>query len=380
MDQTSNYLSLLKFCLNEDQPVPSCIKDINWHGLLEFSTKHCIQGLFIPTILMENGRLKKEDFMGNKPTDEDVMEWVFEGHRMRKISTTLFERTVKASEWFQENGFRNCILKGQGNALMYPDPYLRTAGDIDIWLEGEREKILEFTNQYYKNTKANDIHVDFPMFRDADVEVHFRPAYMLNLFADKKLKKYLKEVAPDQFSNKIVSKDGKYSFNIPCNSFNLFFQLLHIFRHLLKEGIGLRQIIDYYYLLRKTKEDGFSESERKELIKVLSRFHLLKFAKAMMYIENQILGLDSRYLFVEPNEKEGKFVFNEVLEAGNFGKYETRLNKMTGVRNHLKRFWMLESFHYRLLTHYPSEASWVPYYDLRNGIRRRIKSGNVDDD
>ena len=33
--------------------------------------------------------------------------------------------------------------------------------------------------------------------------------------------------------------------------------------------------------------------------------------------------LDSR-LMVPPNEKYGKFMLNEVLEAGNFGKYDAR--------------------------------------------------------
>ena len=381
MDSTSNYFELLRFCLNEDLPVPSCIKDINWHDLLVFATKHAIPGIFLPTILMENGRLGKDDFMGNKPSDEDVMEWVFEGHRLKKNNTTLFGRTVKASEWFLENGFRNCILKGQGNALMYPEPYMRSCGDIDIWLEGGREKILAFTNQYYSGRKASSIHVDFPMFRDAEVEVHFRPTYLLNPFLDKKLKKYFEEVAEEQFTNKITSPDGKYSFNIPTNTFNLFFQLLHIYRHIIKEGIGLRQIIDYYYLLRKAKSDGMTDADKNELIKTLKRFRLLKFAKAMMYIEQSILGLDSSYLYVEPNEKEGKFIINEVLEAGNFGKYETRMNEsMKGAHGHVKRFIILESFHYRLLLHYPSESFWVPFYDFRGHLRRRFKDDAIAED
>ena len=68
-----------------------------------------------------------------------------------------------------ENGFPNCILKGQGNALMYPDPYARVPGDIDIWLDGGREKILDFTTKYY-NRPYTSIHVDFPMFADAGDE------------------------------------------------------------------------------------------------------------------------------------------------------------------------------------------------------------------
>ena len=195
------------------------------------------------------------------------------------------------------------------------------------------------------------------------------------------MKKYFEEAAPSQFTNRVTSPDGKYSFNIPTNTFNLFFQLLHIYRHIIKEGIGLRQIIDYYYLLRKAKNDGMTEADKKELIKTLKRFRMLKFAQAIMFIEQYILGLDSSYLYVEPNQKEGKFIINEVLEAGNFGKYETRMNKsMKGARGHIKRFFILESFHYRLLLHYPSESFWVPFYDFRGHVRRRLRGEAVDDD
>lgn len=379
MDSTSNYFELLKFCLNEDLPVPSCIKDINWHDLLVFATKHTIPGIFLPTILMENGRLKKDDFMGNKPSDEDVMEWVFEGHRLKKNNTLLFERTVKASEWFLENGFPNCILKGQGNAIMYPDPYMRTCGDIDIWLEGGRDKILEFTTQYYKSDKANRIHVDFPMFKDAEVEVHFTPSTLKNPFTNKKLQKYFKKQESKEFDNKVTSGDGKYTFFVPTNEFNVIYQLIHMYRHLIKRGVGLRQVIDYFYLLKKRKNDGVNPEDNKKLIATLKKFHLYKFACAMSYILKELLGLDEEYLYVTPNKKEGLFILNEILEGGNFGKYETRLKAMSKTRGHFKRFWVLESFNLRLMKHYPSETIWMPYMDLMRSLELH-RTGVANDD
>ena len=36
---------------------------------------------------------------------------------------------------------------------------------------------------------------------------------------------------------------------IPTVEFNLIFQLTHIYAHLMNEGIGLRQLLDYYYVL-----------------------------------------------------------------------------------------------------------------------------------
>lgn len=148
MEESTKYLEFLKFCLNSNCPVPEGIATIKWHDLMDFGKKQAILGLFIPTVLMRDGKLAIADFKGNKPTDDDVMEWMFEDLKLRKKNEILFGRTQKASEWFLENGFRNCILKGQGNAIMYPDPYLRTSGDVDIWLEGTRDEILAFTTKY----------------------------------------------------------------------------------------------------------------------------------------------------------------------------------------------------------------------------------------
>ncbi len=380
MEESTKYLEFLKFCLNPGLPVPECITTIKWHDLLEFGTKQAICGLFIPTVLMKDGRLTKEDFKGNKPTDDDVMEWVFEDLRRRKRSTTLFGRTQKASEWFRENGFRNCILKGQGNAIMYPDPYLRTCGDIDIWLEGTRDEILAFTTKYY-TSYASSLHVHFPMFGDAPVEVHFRPSRFFNPHMTKKLWAYYDEVAPMQFDNKVTSPDGKYTFYVPTNEFNVFYQLNHVFRHFICEGIGLRQIVDYFYLLRKRYDDGYTPEDNKRLIALLKQFNLYGFAGAMMYVLKEVLGLDDKYLYIKPNEKKGKFVLDEILLTGNFGKYETRLHeKLEGQTGHLRRFFLVESFRLRLFRHFPSHAIWVPWRDIKEFYQRHFKGEELDDD
>ena len=365
MNDSASYLEFLRFCLDSSMPAPQCVKDINWHKLLEFGVKHTISGLFAPTVLLKNGKLQRDDFQGNKPSDEDVMEWVFEDYRLRKLNQTMFERTAKASEWFAENGFRNCILKGQGNALMYPDPMLRVPGDIDIWLEGGREKILEFTTKYY-NKHASKIHVDFPMFKDASVEVHFTPSTLKNPYTNKKLQQFFSSVAEEQFSNKVSTPDGKISFTVPKTEFNVVYQLIHLYRHLITRGIGLRQVIDYYYLLRKRKEENPTQEDNKRVIADLKKFKLMKFAGAISYILHEMLGLGKEYLVVAPDKKEGVFILNEILEGGNFGKYESRLEqKLDETQGHFKRFLVLEAFNFRLLKHYPSEVMWMPILDLK---------------
>jgi hypothetical protein len=263
---------------------------------------------------------------------------------------------------------------------MYPDPYLRTSGDVDIWLEGTRDEILAFTTKYYKNP-ASSLHVHFPMFRDAEVEVHFRPSRFYNKRMTKALWAYFDEVAPSQFVNKATSPDGKYSFYVPTNEFNTFYQLNHVFRHFINEGIGLRQIVDYFYLLHKRRDEGATPDDDKKLIALLKRFNLHGFARAMMYVQTEVLGLDSKYLFTKPSRKKGEFLLDEILFAGNFGKYEERLHdKLDDVEGHLKRFWVLESFRLRLFKHFPGHAIWMPYRDVKEFIYRKQKEKETHKD
>lgn len=362
--EEKKYIEFLKFCLSGKE-VPECVKDIKWGDLLTFAKAQTIQGVYARTVLAQDGKMRPEYFLGNKPSDDDVMEWVFEMHILKKTNETLFKRAEKASEWFLENGFPNCILKGQGNSLMYPDTYSRVTGDIDIWLDGGREKILDFTTKYYQRPPTN-LHVDFPMFGDASVEVHFRPSYMLNPFIDKKLKKYFNEVKDSQFCNEAKTPDGKYKFFVPTNEFNVIYQLMHMYRHLsASDGIGLRQIIDYFYLLRKCKADGMGEKEKKDFVALVKKFKMTKFTGAIMYIVHNVLGLEEDYLLFEPNKKEGEFLLNEVLLMGNFGRAETRKAALETAEGHFKRFLIFEKYNLRMLSHYPSEVIWRPIRDLK---------------
>mgnify|MGYP001015945201 CR=1 FL=1 len=58
--------------------------------------------------------------------------------------------------------------------------------------------------------------------------------------------------------------------------------------------------------------------------KELKELGLWKFAGAIMYFMQEVFGMPASRLIVPPNEKYGKFVLNEVLEAGNFGKHDER--------------------------------------------------------
>ena len=369
---------------------------------------------------------------------ELLLQWMAESQMLEKANVRLNDTAIQVSEWFRKKGFRTCILKGQGNALMYPNPYSRTPGDIDIWVEGGDKRVISFVRSISPHEKACYHHIEFPSYKGMEVEVHYRPSFLLCFWHNRKLQKYYERVKEEQFSHQVMlGEQGEIA--IPTVEFNLIFQLTHIFSHLMNEGIGLRQLVDYYFVIcdfykvyqnssnpsvslskgsstfspspsssgsgdvtapsrcsepLRSKDGGPSKVspncagwDRRDAIgdmtsatatalssfaanssaaidrvqKELKELGLWKFAGAIMYIMQEVFGMPASRLIVHPNEKDGKFVLNEVLEAGNFGKHDAR-NRFgrSQLGHNLQRVYR----DIRLVRYFPAEALCEPLFRI----------------
>lgn len=265
----------------------------------------------------------------------------------------LNDAAIQVSEWFRKKGFRACILKGQGNALLYPNGLHRTPGDIDIWVEGVDKRVISFVRSISPHEKACYHHIEFPSYKGVEVEVHYRPSFLLCFWHNRRLQKYYERVKAEQFSHWVMlGEQGEVA--IPTMEFNLIFHLTHIYAHLMNEGIGLRQLLDYYFVLLHADIKDLAELQRN-----LKHFGLWKFAEAIMYIMHEVFGMPVSHFIVPPNEKYGKFVLNEVLEAGNFGKHDKR-NRFgkSQLGHNLQRVYR----DIRLIKYFPAEALSEPIF------------------
>ena len=93
--------------------------------------------------------------------------------------------------------------------------------------------------------------------------------------------------------------------------------------------------------------------------KKLKELGLWKFAGGIMYIMQEVFGMPASRLIVPPNEKYGKFVLNEVLEAGNFGRHDAR-NRFgrSQLGHNLQRVYR----DIRLMRYFPGEALCEPLF------------------
>ena len=241
LKQQKIFFDFLRFCIGSVKEIPDSLKEADWKELYAIAKKQCLVG-----ILFDGIKKLPAEHVGMEK--ELLLQWMAESQMLEKANVRLSDAAIQVSEWFRKKGFRTCILKGQGNALMYPNPYSRTPGDIDIWVDGGDKRVISFVRSISPHEKACYHHIEFPSYKGVEVEVHYRPSFLLCFWHNRKLQKYYERVKEEQFSHRVMlGEQGEIA--IPTAEFNLIFQLTHIFSHLMNEGIGLRQLVDYYFVL-----------------------------------------------------------------------------------------------------------------------------------
>ena len=447
LKQQKIFFDFLRFSIGSADEIPSSLKEADWEELYAIAQKQCLVG-----VLFDGIKKLPAEHVGMKK--ELLLQWMAESQMLEKANVRLNDAAIQVSEWFRKKGFRTCILKGQGNALMYSNPYSRTPGDIDIWVEGGDKRVISFVRSISPHEKACYHHIEFPSYKGVEVEVHYRPSFLLCFWHNRKLQKYYERVKEEQFSHRmILGEQGEVA--IPTAEFNLIFQLTHIYAHLMNEGIGLRQLLDYYYVLcdfykvyqisskitpslftlkegstshpdpltlrgeggnrptrcsepLRSKDGGPSKvspdcagwdrlgmigdttSDTASIVtsatvarsssvanssfatssssfaaaidrvqEELKELGVWRFAGAIMYIMQEVFGMPASRLIVPPNEKYGRFVLNEVLEAGNFGRHDAR-NRFgrSQLGHNLQRVYR----DIRLVKYFPVEALCEPLF------------------
>jgi hypothetical protein len=338
--------------MDPNAEVPKCAEQIVWHDLLDFAIRQSLVGIFFYGM---------ERLVGhpNKPIDEDVLEWYSLVMNIKEDNAFYYKKCSFIAKTFRKEGFRNCILKGQGNALRYPDPYIRMIGDIDIWLEGSDRKVIGYVRGLQPDARVVYHHVDFDQVKGVKVEVHYRPAFLNNMIANARLQRFFITEADKQFDNMVELPDGLGSMPVPTNSFDRIFQMAHISNHFFHEGIGLRQLMDYYYVLKQ----GFTESERACDERMFKRLGLYGFARAVMYVEHVVFGLQDTGMIVPMDERRGKILLKEIMLSGNFGHYDGRFGHDTNTCKLMKNIQRL----YRdlfFVAYFPGECLWEPVFRL----------------
>ena len=329
------------------QPMPNIEGEQEWQLIMRTAKKQTVQGIVERGIrtMPEEQRPPRKINIATVMLSEKIAEL------NRKVDTTC----VKVATILNEAGMPCCILKGQGNALIYPDPTARVPGDIDVWVMVSPKQVISFARKARPDAFACYHHVDYVKCDGIEVELHYRPAFLNNPIHNSRLQQWFLSEAAAQLEHRVELLNGAGTVSVPNNAFNRIFLMTHIMNHVIHDGMGMRQMMDYYFLLRQ----GFTEEERQHDVQLLRQFGLYDITAAVMFVMRQLFAMPKRLLLVPPDERRGMFLMNEILYGGNFGQYDPQsIQANTPWRKNmlrLKRDW-------RLLTIFPSECLWEPIF------------------
>jgi len=360
LKQQKIFFDFLRFSIGSAEEIPESAKDADWGVLYTIAKKQALIGVLFHGIQ----QLPKE----MAPDGDLLMTWLGVAQWIKQQNMRLFMDSAKVCQNFKDAGFRNCILKGQGNALLYPDPYMRTPGDIDIYLAGGSKRVMQYINKVCPNQVMRYHHVDFPVMKTA-IEVHFTPSYMFFPIHNSRMQKWFKKVMDLQCSNVVTLPDGYGEITVPMMNFNVIYILSHLYRHVFTEGIGLRQLIDYYFVLVKSEERRVKNLSA--LQRELKYLGLWKFAGAVMYVLHEALGLPEAKMIAPIDVNEGRFLLAEIMQGGNFGQYDTRLGSKEN-EGKLHRYLRMSLRNIRFVKHYPTEALSEPLFRTWFALRKKI--------
>lgn len=339
----SSWLELIRKGMGNESPVPVNIGEMDWDGLFAFLKQQTLVGI---------GWKGVERFANAMPRNTRV-QWYMLTEYVRKRNEWLNWKVTQLTTTFREGGFDVVLLKGQGNATLYPEPLLRMPGDIDLLVRGKKEDVVRFIKEHWQVTGVHFQHVEFRVEK-VTVEVHLMPCSMNNPLYLRRMLRWLEAEA--KWDNLVELQGNAGVVAVPTDRYNIVFLLAHIMHHFFDEGISLRQLMDYYYLLLhyQKKEGEMKLQEWEATLKYLNLYH---FAGAVMYVLKVVFQMSDSLLLAPVDERRGKILLNEILKGGNFGRYSGLTNHSMAVKYLLKTCRNMN-----FVSQYPAEALCEPLF------------------
>lgn len=295
-----------------------------WKALYDMAKKQSLVGVCFAGV---------QKLVEQQQTPEEMLylTWMGMAAKIQQRNEVVNHQCVEVQRMLAEKGFRSCIIKGQSNHPAYGSlAMLRQSGDIDIWIEGGRDHVIELVQSIAPTKEIRETHAQLNVFADTEVEAHYRPGLIRDAFRNKKLQAFFASCEEECFANIVSLPCGEII--APTQRFNSVHQMLHIYHHLFDGGIGLRQVMDYYFVLCH-----LPTNEREGVMNTLKRLGVARFTAALMYVLHEVFGLDRDLMLCEPNEQDGKFLLDEIMQAGNFGHHDER-NKKFDMGSYYQNF------------------------------------------
>jgi hypothetical protein len=215
------------------------------------------------------------------------------------------------------------------------------------------------------------LHTSHTEDNGVPVEVHLRASFMNEPCKNRRFQKYFADIIGCCTSETI---DGVVIHCMKVDE-DVIYQMNHIYRHLIDEGVGLRQVIDYFFLLTVWSKNHTRTKE--ETMKIVSWLGMKKFAGALMYVLHEVCGMKDEMLLCPVSVVDGEFLMNEIMLSGNFGHNDPRMTEISAKRGYynsrISQAFRRFKRNMRFLTSYPGEVIWEPIVRVEHFVWKKLK-------
>lgn len=341
-----------------------------WESIYDEAQRQAVVGVLVSGI----EKLPDEQ----RPPKMLLLQWIGLCQQIEAQNSITTKTCIKVCQRLENEGFNACVLKGQSNYRYYPAEMKnrRSCGDVDVWVVPKKEckhpvkEVVEYVKYNYNMDVLCWLHNGFTDESGVPVEVHFRPSFMSEPCKNRRFQQHFGDIIS---CRTITELEGA---EIPCMKVDedVIYQMNHIYRHLIDEGVGLRQVVDYFYLLQTWNKQHVRSKE--ETMKIVSWLGMKKLAGALMYVLKELLGMPEEYLLCPASIEDGKFLINEIIMSGNFGHNDPRMGAIStsGGYLHRRACQALRRFrrNMRFLTSYPGEVIWEPIVRVEHFVWKKL--------
>ena len=305
-----------------------------------------------------------------EPPEMLYLTWIGMAAKIQQRNEQLNQQCISLHKRLKSAGIRSSVLKGQGIASLYGSlSLLRQSGDIDIYVDGGRDMVhkvaevykIDIPHWFYKD-------IGLSIFKDTEVECHYLPGILFDPLSNKRWLKWCNNHKADIFGEEVTLGNSCF-ITVPNTTFNLVYILLHIYRHMFDSGIGLRQLMDYFFVLENLSALSQKEEFKNQVLCILKELRLMRFASGIMWVMKEVFGIEDDSLLCVADEDEGKFLLQQIIKHGNFGQSARACSndKLNVMFHMLNNNWLF-------LIHYPTETISTPFYHICHFLISRINN------